>query len=78
MQHLLDQYTNDCSQSTLINSTVCGNQIHDPEPRTSSFCNQKHTRVSHQKSSLTPINISGAQKEKILSKPVNFSLPRKF
>ena len=74
MQNLIEQYSNDCSKSTLPNSAVHGIQIHDqllPEPRTSLLCDQKPTRPSHQKSSLIPINILCAQTEKMLSEPLS-------
>jgi len=83
MQNLLDQYSNQCSQSTpdLINTTA--HASHNPlfsEPMTSFFCNQKHvpvTRPSHQKSSLAPISSCAlSQKEKKSSELISFSMPR--
>lgn len=68
MQSLLDQYSNDCSQLTpgLTKYTAHCKQAQNsllPKPRTSSFCNQKHIPVSHQKASLAPISKSRSQKE---------------
>ena len=81
MKTLLDQYTTE-STSDLTNPTSHGKQFHNlllPEPTNSSFCNQKQvpsTRLSYQKSTVTPISNPWSQKDKKSSEPISFTPPR--